>query len=110
MSTLSTHVLDTARGCPAEGLTIDLCRKSADGGDRVGGGQTDSDGRVRDLLAGPIADGVYRITFRTGAWYEARGERAFYPKVPVYVEVGGDAHCHVPLRLSPFGYSTYRGS
>lgn len=110
MSTLSTHVLDTARGCPAEGLAIDLCRQDGESWDRVGGGVTDADGRVRGLLDGPLVPGVYRITFRTGAWFEARGERAFYPKVPVFFDVQGDGHYHVPLLLSPFGYSTYRGS
>jgi 5-hydroxyisourate hydrolase len=111
VSAITTHVLDTARGRPAAGIDVVLERASATGWDAVGRGTTDADGRLRDLLpAGAPAAGRYRLTFDTGAYFAAAGERAFYPEVVVVFAVDGDEHHHVPLLLSPFGYSTYRGS
>jgi 5-hydroxyisourate hydrolase len=109
---ISTHVLDTARGRPAQGVPVVLERSAQDGWYELGRGATDADGRVRDLLpdGAPVADGRYRLTFDTGAYFRARGEAAFYPEVAVVFTVAGDEHHHVPLLLSPFGYSTYRGS
>ena len=114
MSTISTHVLDTATGRPAEGLRIVL-ERVGDGGEAAaaGGGTTNADGRVKELLAPgtALAEGVYRLRFDTGAWFARAGRDAFYPEVTVLFRVGaGDGHYHVPLLLSPFGYSTYRGS
>jgi 5-hydroxyisourate hydrolase len=74
----------------------------------VGRGTTDGDGRARDLLSSPPQDGRYRLTFDTGAYFGGAG---FYPEVSVtFVVEHGEEHYHVPLLLSPFGYSTYRGS
>ncbi|MEA2255660.1 MAG: 5-hydroxyisourate hydrolase [Solirubrobacteraceae bacterium] len=111
MSAITTHVLDTARGRPAAGIDVVLERAGGAGWEPVGHGTTDGDGRVRDLLGeGPVAAGRYRLTFGTGAYFAAAGERAFYPEVTVVFAVDGGEHHHVPLLLSPFGYSTYRGS
>jgi 5-hydroxyisourate hydrolase len=77
----------------------------------VGHGTTDADGRVRDLLGSPPEPGRYRLSFDTDAYFRAVGEAGFYPEVSVTFVVGhGQEHYHVPLLLSPFGYSTYRGS
>ena len=109
---ITTHVLDTARGLPAHGVPIVLERATGDGWELVGRGASDADGRARDLVAEgtALSHGRYRLTFDTGAYFRGRGEAAFYPEVAVVFTVAGDEHHHVPLLLSPFGYSTYRGS
>lgn len=112
-SPLTTHVLDTARGVPAVGVPIQLERlDGADGWVRVSSGLTDDDGRVRDLLErDELEEGVWCMVFDTSAYYEGRGIQSFYPEVRVIFEVtDASTHHHVPLLLSPFGYSTYRGS
>ena len=106
MSSLSTHVLDLVTGRPAVGVGVVL---ETLGGERIGGGTTDRDGRIRDL-APHLAPGVYKITFATGAWFAATGTTGFYPSVPIVFEVADGGHHHVPLLLGPYGYSTYRGS
>jgi 5-hydroxyisourate hydrolase len=113
VSGLTTHVLDLGTGRPARGVTVRLARRSAGGdweplAERV----TDEEGRIRDFLGGaPLEVGRYLLTFHTGDYFRARGERSFHPEVPVHFEVGDLAqHYHVPLLLSAFGYSTYRGS
>lgn len=109
MSAITTHVLDTARGRPAAGLSIRLER----GAEVLGRGETDADGRLRTLLPvdAALEAGAYRLVFDTGAWFAAQGVDAFYPEVSVDFTVqDGGQHYHVPLLLSPFGYSTYRGS
>ncbi|HET7235781.1 MAG TPA: hydroxyisourate hydrolase [Actinomycetota bacterium] len=111
MAGISTHVLDTAAGVPAAGVPVTLEVARASGWERVGAGVTDEDGRVVDLLVEGAVVGTYRIVFDTGAYFTARGEPGFYPEVSVVFEVKeAHAHHHVPLLLSPFGYSTYRGS
>jgi 5-hydroxyisourate hydrolase len=113
MSTISTHVLDTAHGRPAAGVPVTLEVATADGWDRVGQASTDADGRAPGLLSGDSAvhPGVHRLVFDTGAWFAERGVAAFYPRVIVTFEIADATdHYHVPLLLSPFGYSTYRGS
>ena len=107
MATLSTHVLDTSRGRPAEGLRITL--QSGVGAD-LAEAVTDGDGRASGIGAGELAAGVYRLRFDSGAWFAEQGVAGFYPEVVVTFTVSGDEHFHVPLLLSPFGYSTYRGS
>jgi 5-hydroxyisourate hydrolase len=113
MSGLSSHVLDTALGTPARGVAIWLEALGDDGVFMpVGDAMTDADGRVRDLLGGASLDArTYRITFETAAYFAATGRPIFYPRVVVEftVAVPGEHH-HIPLLLSPFGYSTYRGS
>lgn len=111
MSGITTHVLDTSRGRPAAGVPLLLERAQDSGWEPVGRDTTDGDGRARDLLSSAPVEGHYRLTFDTGAYFRAVGETGFYPEVSVTFVVGdGGEHYHVPLLLSPFGYSTYRGS
>jgi 5-hydroxyisourate hydrolase len=108
MSTVTTHVLDTALGRPAAGVAV---RLESAAGAVVASGVTDADGRVGALGPGDLAPGVYRIWFGTGDYFARDGRRTFYPEVAVTFEVeDGGGHYHVPLTLSPFAYSTYRGS
>ena len=111
MSTISTHVLDTALGRPAAGVPVTLARAGDDA--TLGGGVTDADGRLRGLLPDgeSLGSGTYRLRFDVGAYFAGTGREAFYPEVTVAFRVGaGDEHYHVPLLLNPYGYSTYRGS
>ena len=107
--TISTHVLDAVRGGPASDLRLRLERGD---GELVGSGRTDADGRCPELTEGlELESGSYRLHFDTGEWFARRGTTTFYPSVEVCFEVTDpDAHHHVPLLLSPFAYSTYRGS
>jgi 5-hydroxyisourate hydrolase len=103
---VSTHVLDAVAGRPAAGVAVRLFA----GADLVAEGMTDADGRCR-LVEGPTAAGTYRLVFDTGAWFAARDVVTFYPEVTLTFAVVDPAqHSHVPLLLSPFAYSTYRGS
>ena len=113
MSAITTHVLDTARGRPAAGVAITIYRASDGGWIMLGHGVTDADGRCRNLLVSdaPLAAGRYRLCFETGAWFHAEGIEAFHPDVNVTFDVRESGeHYHVPLLVSPFGYTTYRGS
>ncbi|MBM3464912.1 MAG: hydroxyisourate hydrolase [Armatimonadetes bacterium] len=108
MSGITTHVLDTSRGRPAAGVGITLERQSSDGFRKISERATNSDGRVPDLMPEPLEAGLYRLTFETGKYYDGAG---FYPEVRIMFEIKDPTqHYHVPLLLSPFGYSTYRGS
>ena len=106
---ITTHVLDTARGQPGRGIAVELDHHDGTSWSRVGAGTTDDDGRLRTLTPqGPVAPGTYRIRFATGDYL---GAAAFFPMVEIQFAVAdGAQHYHVPLLLSPFGYSTYRGS
>jgi 5-hydroxyisourate hydrolase len=111
MSGITTHVLDTSRGAPAAGVPVVLEQAADSGWEPVGRSTTDADGRSSDLLSSPPEAGRYRLTFDTRAYFSASGEAGFYPEVSVtFVVEAGEDHYHVPLLLSPFGYSTYRGS
>jgi 5-hydroxyisourate hydrolase len=114
MNGITTHVLDTARGRPAAGVPVTLEYRGDDGAwQPVGRGTTDDDGRLRTLVpAGtPLREGVYRITFDTGSYFRALGIAGFYPEAAIVFHVrSAGEHYHVPLLLSPYGYSTYRGS
>lgn len=112
MSAITTHVLDTSTGCPAAGVPVTLEKQAGGGWQSAGQGVTKQDGRVTDLLsASALATGTYRLTFDTAAYFRARNQPAFYPQVQVMFTVGdAGQHYHVPLLLSPYGYSTYRGS
>ena len=113
MSGITTHVLDTSAGKPAAGVAVKLEVRMNDRWVTLAERSTDADGRARDLMAdGSRLDaGSYRITFATGAYFAARGVSTFFPEASVMFEVKDAAqHYHVPLLLSPFGYSTYRGS
>lgn len=113
-SSISTHVLDTALGRPARGVAVTLEGEGAGGSVRaIGAGLTDADGRMRDLLppGESLAEGVYRLRFATGAYFARDGRETLFPEVTIAFRVGAAAqHYHVPLLLSPFGYTTYRGS
>lgn len=112
-SPLTTHVLDTATGHPAAGLVITLDRRESDGSwSRLANGVTNSDGRVGNLLSpGALSPGTYRLVFAVGDYLRAGGRPGFYEEVPVvFVVEDTSRHYHVPLLLSPWGYSTYRGS
>lgn len=113
MSGITTHVLDTARGRPAHGVPVILELQTEGTWRELGRAATDADGRVRQLLpAGkPLAAGIYRLTFLTRSYFDALGIEGFYPEAAIVFTVRDpDQHYHVPLLLSPFGYSTYRGS
>lgn len=114
MSAITTHILDISTGRPAAGVPVTLEFKSqSKGWEQVGSGETDNDGRIADLLdvKTPFVPGHYRITFDTGIYFAGQETEAFYPHVTVIFTVrNADQHYHVPLLLSPFGYSTYRGS
>ncbi|WP_426320852.1 hydroxyisourate hydrolase [Microbacterium sp. E-13] len=108
MSQISTHVLDAALGGPARGVAVTLSQ--ADGLE-LATGVTDDAGRVADLGPERLDPGTYRITFATGAYFAATNRDTFYPRVSIEVAVAGPGeHYHVPLLLSPFSYSTYRGN
>ncbi len=109
---LSTHVLDTASGRPVPGLSVRCERLDDDAVTLVTERRTDTDGRIGDLVSrDELAKGNYRLTFATGTWAAANGHAMFYPEVSVtFTVTAADEHHHVPLLLSPYGYSTYRGS
>ena len=105
---VTTHVLDAARGRPAGGVAVQLL--ASDGAWRpIAEAVTDADGRASQLGPERLAPGDYRLRFDTGAYFDAQQVPTFYPEAVVTIRVG-EEHCHVPLLLSPFAYSTYRGS
>jgi 5-hydroxyisourate hydrolase len=113
MSGITTHVLDTSRGRPAGGVPVTLEIQTAGDWELLGKGTTNADGRIADLLKGEatIIPGVYRLIFDTATYFSANDTQSFYPQVSVVFKIENpDQHYHVPLLLSPFGYSTYRGS
>ncbi len=114
MSGITTQILDTSRGCPAAGIETTLeCHDPSGGWQLVGRGTAGADGHLRTLTRTDRAPspGVYRLVFETGPYFASRSERSFFPRVVVVFEVvPGDAHYHVPLLISPYGYSTYRGT
>ena len=114
MSKLTTHVLDTAKGKPAAGITITVDLLETGGGPdpwkEVARATTNADGRVADFfpMGHVLQTGIYRLVFNVGPYL---GQSAFYPSVPVIFQItDSNQHYHVPLLLSPYGYSTYRGS
>ncbi len=114
MSPITTHVLDLARGKPAPGIPVVLEIRDERGRWRtLGQGATDADGRLRNLLAADhaLAAGVYRLAFDVASYFRAAGTECFYPSIAITFQVREPSeHHHVPLLVSPFGYSTYRGS
>ncbi len=111
MSAVSTHVLDTARGEPASGILVRL-ERAGTGALELGRGTTDADGRISDFGVASLSAGTYRLVFDTGGYLAAAGEgSAFFPEVVVTFAADGlRPRYHVPLLLSPYSYSTYRGS
>ncbi|MBZ2195821.1 hydroxyisourate hydrolase [Occultella gossypii] len=116
MSHVTTHVLDASAGRPAAGIAVVLEGAVAgrSGWAQVATGTTDDDGRIADLGPEALPGGTYRLTFATGAYFDARGVDTFYPEVTVAFRVAvtdqSNQHYHVPVLLSPFAYSTYRGN
>ncbi len=125
MSRLSTHVLDLTTGRPAVGVAVTLEVLNGSAWTRLATATTDEDGRVKDVMtpgqtaakppSPPLTSvpdaGIYRLSFETSAYFAQRGETCFYPQVIVTFEIQDAARPHhIPLLLSPFGYSTYRGS
>ena len=140
MSKITTHILDTARGCPAEGVRVSLWGGSA-GEKEIASAFTNKDGRIADWGVGGSSDGgsggdsesgaapaagaasggkgssdmvtgsgIYKIRFETREYFDKQSVPTFYPFVEIHFETAADGHYHIPLLLSPFGYSTYRGS
>jgi 5-hydroxyisourate hydrolase len=111
---ITTHILDLARGKPAADVPVTLEKGTGVGEWHVvGRGRTDADGRLRTLMAEgvPLDPGLYRLVFDTRGYLETYTGRAFFPTVNVVFEIAsGESNYHIPLLLSPFGYSTYRGS
>lgn len=110
MSHITTHVLDAVRGVPAEGISVTLSERGGQGWEPLASAITDDDGRVGDLGPEHLEDGVYQVRFDTGMYFSQTDVESFYPEVVITFEIAGGDHYHVPLLLSPFAYSTYRGS
>ena len=114
MSTISTHILDTSRGSPASGVAVCLEVQNIDESwTELSHAWTDDDGRVKPffLVAQPVNDGTYRLVFDTEPYFSALSINCFYPQVSIVFKVDdASQHYHVPLLISPYGYSTYRGS
>jgi len=110
---ISTHVLNTASGKPAAGVAVVLQYKEGKNWEELGRSLTDLQGRAADLYPAkkPLQMGIYRLVYETGVYFKGQGTKTFFPQVEIIFEVEKtDEHYHVPLLLSPFGYSTYRGS
>lgn len=114
MSTISTHILDTSRGRPAAGVSIALeVLNAGEGWSQLSAAETDADGRVTQfgVSESQLIPGTYRLVFGVAKYFESLQQQSFYPEVVVTFLIEGAAeHYHVPLLISPFGYSTYRGS
>ncbi len=112
MTHITTHVLDTARGRPAAGLAVALAMQTGEGWTDIAAAPTDVDGRVANLLPAGVARaaGVYRLRFEIADYFGRQGTPSFYPYADVVFTIEAEGRYHVPLLLSPFGYSTYRGS
>jgi len=107
---IRTHVLDTSRDVPAAGLAVALDVRQGSEWRNIGRRTTDQDGRVKSFSDAALAAGTYRLTFETASYHRGAGFTPFFPEVVVTFEIASGDRCHVPLLLSPFGYSTYRGT
>ncbi len=112
MSPITTHVLDTHLGLPAANLPIQLLQQQGKEFTVIAQGSTNADGRIADLLPeGTLKIGTYKMRFDTGSYHRQIGVEGFYPEAEIcFVIKNTEQHYHIPLLLSPFGYSTYRGS
>jgi len=113
MTQITSHILDTSRGQPAQGVLITLLQQRGDDWVVLGSASTNDDGRVSDFIGSDnvLAAGVYKLNFATSDYYKRLKTESFYPYADVAFTISGDGqHYHVPLLLNPFGYSTYRGS
>jgi len=112
MSQITTHVLDINRGLPCKGIQVNLCQKIKDDWKVIGEEETDSNGRCKSFLAEgeKLQGGIYRLRFETQEYFSLKGEVSFYPYIDIIFQLDeSGSHYHVPLLLSAFGYSTYRG-
>jgi 5-hydroxyisourate hydrolase len=110
-ATLSTHVLDIARGVPAEGVSITLFALEGDLRRQIARRVTGDDGRTAGPLATSLAPGSYELLFDAGAYFAEIGAAALYDEIPLRIRLEpGEMHYHIPLLLGPWGYTTYRGS
>lgn len=110
---LSSHILDINQGQPAPGVRITLSKQDKDAQWTVVDEKlTDKDGRVKDFLERDGNDhaGIYKLTYHVAPYFEAQKQSTFYPSIEVVFEIRDNNHYHVPITLSPYGYSTYRGS
>jgi 5-hydroxyisourate hydrolase len=112
MSQVTTHILDTSKGKPAEGITIVLYQQHTDGWREITIGTTNNDGRIPHFLKkdATLEPGIYKMAFDTQPYFEKQAILTFYPLVEITFRIRNGDHYHIPLLLSPFGYSTYRGS
>jgi 5-hydroxyisourate hydrolase len=108
---ITTHILDLSTGKPAAGVRVVLSSIEDGRRTRIASGVTDPDGRLRDLWSGKLDAAVYELDFETGVYFSSRGVPPFHPRVSVIFELTDpEQHYHVPLLISPYGYTTYRGS
>ena len=112
MSQVTTHILDTSKGSPAQGVTVILYIGQNDEWDEIARGISNADGRVTDLLEKNVLlqHEIYKLRFETKDYFDKKQVATFYPYVEIIFDITADEHYHVPLLLNPFGYSTYRGS
>ena len=113
MNQITTHILDTTRGLPAQNVPISLYAQNGSNWEKIGGGITNSDGRLPNLLPDErkLPEGIYRMHFETSCYFAANNETGFYPYVDIVFQLDDKgSHYHIPLLLTAFGYSTYRGS
>jgi 5-hydroxyisourate hydrolase len=113
-SPITTHILDTALGKPAAGVSVTLSQQAPDQAwETLGRGVTNADGRVTDLLPPEprLPSGIYCVHFAVAEYFEGQGQASFYPEVEIRFHLAHpEQHYHIPLLLSPFGFTTYRGS
>ena len=109
---ITSHILDTTKGKPAEGVTIILFRGGNDEWSEIARGITNVDGRIKDLLSNDtnLQSGIYKMRFETKDYFDRTSTPTFYPYVEIVFDIQSSEHYHIPLLLNPFGYSTYRGS
>lgn len=112
MSQLTTHILDTTKGKPAQGVAIVLFRQEKDIWKQVVSGVTNADGRIPNLLNKDVLlePDTYKLKFETKEYFEKQGIQTFYPFIEITFTITGSEHYHIPLLLNPFGYTTYRGT
>lgn len=112
MIKITSHVLDTSKGKPAEDIRLVLYQGGNDEWKEISRSLTNADGRTPSPLNGDqsLQEGIYKIRFETKDYFDKKREPTFYPSIEIIFEIKDSEHYHIPLLLSPFGYSTYRGS
>lgn len=112
MSQITSHILDTAKGKPAWGITVVLHQKVSGEWIEIGGGISNQDGRVSSILpeGEELSFGIYKMSFDTLHYFNTHDIETFYPRVEICFYIKTTEHYHIPLLISPYGYSTYRGS